>query len=51
MLTLGKGGAFALWVTLNEHAATRATVASALSDLQALLPLVLDRDLRPNLGA
>jgi hypothetical protein len=41
MLTLGKGGAFALWVTLNEHAATRATVASALSDLQALLPLVL----------
>jgi hypothetical protein len=45
MLTLGKGGAFALWVTLNEHAATRATIrtthASALSELQTMLPLVL----------
>ncbi|WP_328324334.1 hypothetical protein OHA70_33040 [Kribbella sp. NBC_00382] len=45
MLTLGKGDAFAMWVTLNEHAATRSTIratqASALSELQTMLPLVL----------
>ncbi|NEA30795.1 hypothetical protein [Streptomyces sp. SID13031] len=45
MLSLSTGTAFALWVTLNEHAATRATVraaeASALGELRAILPLVL----------
>ncbi len=54
MLRLGKAGPFALWVMLNEHAATRATIRAieaappaqpgstpALGDLQAMLALVV----------
>ncbi|GAB2575641.1 NACHT domain-containing protein [Kribbella endophytica] len=45
MLSLSTRAPFALWVTLNEHAATRTAVraagASALAELQAVLPFVL----------
>jgi hypothetical protein len=45
MLTLGTKAPFALWVTLNEHAATRATVRAgdeaALAELRTVLSLVL----------